>query len=112
MCAFHAARDREAVKLRLAVELTVRGHRSADSIDVDALHGQQVNNYPAIDGRASRHVVAAATNRNLTAEPGREIDGVHDIGPAALATDAIDDTTWSPQFNRHIFRSRPDSEQT
>src|SRR5262245_35156156 len=80
------------LKLRFAVELTpsgpaLRPHRSADSIDVKAFHGRQVNHYPAIDGRASCHVVAAATNRDQKAEPGREIDGIHDIGHTAASVD-------------------------
>ena len=88
----HAAGDRETVQLRLAVELApgdaaLRPHRSALGIDVDALHRRQVDHHPAIDGRAPRHVVAAAANRNLEAEPAGEIDGIHHVGHAAASGD-------------------------
>ena len=76
----------------LAVELApgdaaLRPHRSALGIDVDAFHRRQVDHHPAVDGRAARHVVAAAANRDLEAQPAREIDGIHHVGHAAASGD-------------------------
>ena len=88
----HAARDRQAVQLRLAIELApgdaaLRPHRSVLGIDVNALHRRQVDHHPAIDGRASGHVVAAAANRHLEAKLAREIDGIDHVGHAAASGD-------------------------
>ena len=68
-------------------DAALRAHRSALGIDVNALHRRQVDHHPAIDGRASRHVVAAAANRDLEAELARELDGIDDVGHAAASGD-------------------------
>ena len=66
----HTARDRQAVQLRLAVELgpgdaALGPHGTGVGVDVDAFHRRQVDHQPAIDGGAPGHVVAAATDRHL-----------------------------------------------
>ena len=88
----HPARDRQTVQLGLAIELapgdaTLRPHRTALGIDVNAFHRRQVDHQSAIDGRASRHVVTAATNRDFEAQLAREVDGIDYVGDATASGD-------------------------
>ena len=86
------ARDRETVQLGFAVELApgdaaLRPYRAAFGIDVDSLHRREVDHHSAIDGRASCHVVTAATNRDFEAQLAREVDGIDHVGHATTSGD-------------------------
>jgi hypothetical protein len=85
------AGDRKLVQLRLAVEFspghaTLSPNRTSDGIDVNTLHRRQVDHKPAIDGRASRHIVAAAANRDFKVQVLRKLDGADNVGHAAGAS--------------------------
>ena len=78
------------MQLRLAVELgpgdaTLGARGAGRGIDVNAFHRQQINHQPAVDGRAPRYVVAAATDRHLKVHLSRESDGVDNVGHATTS---------------------------
>ena len=53
---------------------------------MNAFHRHEVDHQPALDGRASRHVVSAATDRHLKTQFSREIDGVDYVGHTTAAS--------------------------
>ena len=65
----------------------MRAHSSVLGIDEDTLHRRQVDHDPAIDGRASGHVVAAAANRYLEAKAAGEINRTHNVAHALAPGD-------------------------
>jgi hypothetical protein len=54
---------------------------------MNAFHWCQIDHHSAIDGRATRHVVAPAANRHLKAQLAREIDGVDNVSGAKAPGD-------------------------
>src|SRR5581483_4528706 len=86
----HSARDRQAVQLGLAIELSPGDaglcmRRATPGVDANALHGTQVDHHATIDGRAARHVVTASANGYFEPEPPRQVDRVDDVGHAAAS---------------------------
>jgi len=74
----------------LAVEFapghtTLSPNCASAKIDVNTLHGCEVDHEPAIDGGAPRHIVAAAANRDLKVQVSRKLDGADNVGHAAGA---------------------------
>ena len=49
---------------------------------MNPFHEREVDHHAAIDGRATRHIVTAAANGHLEAQPAREIDCIDYIGHA------------------------------
>ena len=87
-----AARDGEAVELRLAVELlpehaALRAHRPRGGIDVDALHRREVDHQPAVGDGGAGDVVPAAADRELPALLARGVDRADDVRRPAAAGD-------------------------
>src|SRR5262245_59748365 len=84
--------DGQAVQLCFAVELspgdaTLGPHRTTLGVDVDPLHGREINHQPAIDGGASRHIVASATVSHLELQLFSKLHSIHDVGHATASGD-------------------------
>jgi hypothetical protein len=52
---------------------------------VNSFHQREVDHESAIDGRASRHIVAAATHCDFKAQVSCKVDGADNVGHAAGA---------------------------
>src|SRR5207245_5926863 len=78
----HTAGNRQAVQLRLAIELgpghaTLSPRSPSVGIDVNAFHPRQVDHQSALYGRPPRHIMTAATDCHLKAQLSREGDSVN-----------------------------------
>jgi hypothetical protein len=88
----HAARNGEPGKLRFAIELApgdapLHMRDPAPGIQMNTLHGRQVDHHPAVDGGAARHVVAASAHGSLEAQLARDRNGVDHVGDPAASGD-------------------------
>ncbi len=87
-----AAGGRESVQLRLAVQLfpqhaALRTHRTSGGIDMDALHGREVDHQAGVDRGLPGDVVAAAAHGDLQVQRARQLHGVGHVRRAAAARD-------------------------
>jgi hypothetical protein len=87
-----AAGRREAMQLRLAVELSPQdaalgAHGARGDVHQNALHRRQVDHHARVDRRAARDVVAAAADRDLEAQRSRQGHGIDDVRDALATRD-------------------------